>query len=352
MKRKWLTAALWAMLFAVLSVLFASAENAPEWADAEETVIGETPGLTSATESAPAWADVTLNSRGFLDEGEYVLEDAENGHWMFVNGTLRIQIERTFETPEKIRKKDAEQTFNCFTTEIWCDTEAGELPVTIWADPDAPGNINKTKTVADIAAEQGAVFAASTDLFTARIQEKRTGIVIRNGEILYDGKNRHRAGSRPPYDTLAIYDDGHIDSFVPADRRAEEYLAEGAVQVYTFGPLLVRNGEIPEEIARKYDRNLNPMHAFGMIAPGHYIDVMCEGRMKSLNGSTGVNIETMARIMKEKGCSIAVNLDGGDTAVIAFMGKQLNMVGKKINGKVTGTAGRQTCEVMAFGVRR
>jgi exopolysaccharide biosynthesis protein len=94
------------------------------------------------------------------------------------------------------------------------------------------------------------------------------------------------------------------------------------------------------------------MHAFGVIAPGHYIDVMCEGRMKSLNGSTGVNIETMARIMKEKGCSIAVNLDGGDTAVIAFMGKQLNMVGKKINGKVTGTAGRQTCEVMAFGVRR
>lgn len=47
-----------------------------------------------------------------------------------------------------------------------------------------------------------------------------------------------------------------------------------------------------------------------------------------------------------------MNLDGGDTAVIAFMGKQLNMVGKKINGKVTGTAGRQTCEVMAFGVRR
>jgi exopolysaccharide biosynthesis protein len=346
-----LTAAVAAMLFAVLAVSCALTENTPDWTETDETVIADPAGMASTAENAPTWADVTLNSRGFLDEGEYVLEDAENGHWMYVNGTLRIQIVQTFETPEKIRKKDAEQTFNCFTTEIWCDTEAGELPMTLWADPAVPGNQNKTKTVADIAAEQGAVFAASTDLFTARVKEKRTGIVIRNGEVLYDGKSRHRAGSRPPYDTLAMYDDGHIDSFVPAEKRAAEYLAEGAVQVYTFGPVLVRNGEIPDEIARKYDRNLNPMHAFGMIAPGHYVDVMCEGRMKSLNGSTGVNMETMARIMKEKGCSIAVNLDGGDTAVIAFMGKQLNMVGKKINGKVTGTAGRQTCEVMAFGVK-
>ena len=307
--------------------------------------------FSAQAENAPEWADVALNSRGFLDEGEYVLEDPENGHWMYVDGTLRIQIERTFETPEKLRKKDAEQAFNCFTTEIWCDTAAGELPVTAWADPENPGNINKMKTVAEIAAEQGAVFAASTDLFTARVKEKRTGVVIRNGEALYDGKQKHRAGSRPPFDTLALYADGHVDSFVPAEKRAAEYLAEGAVQVYTFGPVLVRDGEIPEEISQKYDRNLNPMHAFGMVEPGHYIDVLCEGRMKSLNGSTGVNIETMARIMKEKGCRIAVNLDGGDTAVIAFMGKQLNTVGKKINGKVTGTAGRKTCEVLAFGKR-
>ena len=299
----------------------------------------------ASAEGAPAWAEVTLNARGFLDEGEYVLEDPENGHWMYVNETLRIQIVRTFETPEKIRQKDYNQSFNCFTAEIWCDTERGELPVTLWADPARPGYTGQAKTVAAIAGEQDAVYAVSTDLFKARTSAKTAGVVIRNGEVLYDAKTGHHPGNRPPFDTLAIYADGHVDSHVPKDKRAEEYLAEGAVQVYTFGPVLVRDGEIPEEIAKAYDRNLNPMHAFGMIEPGHYIDMVCEGRLKKVNGSTGVNIETMANLMKARGCSIAVNLDGGDSAVAAFMGTQLNTVAKV-------QAGRKTCEVMAFGVRQ
>ncbi len=291
--------------------------------------------------TVPDWTDVILNDRGFLDDGEYILEDPENGHWMYVNTTLRIQITRTWETPEKIRKKDYNQEFNCFTAEILCDTDAGELPVTLWANPTRPGYTGQAKNVAAIAAEQGAVYAVSTDLFMARTSGKTAGVIIRNGDVLFDAKTKHHPGSRPPYDTLALYDDGRVESYIPRDRRAEEYLADGAVQVYTFGPVLVRDGEIPDEI-KKYDRNLNPMHAFGMIEPGHYIDVLCEGRLKSVNGSTGVNIETMARIMKDRGCTIAVNLDGGDSAVMAFRGIQLNKVAKV-------KAGRKTCEVLAFG---
>ena len=101
-------------------------------------------------EGAPEWADVTLNEHGFLDVGEYLLEDPENGHWMYVNGTLRVQIVRTWETPEKARKGDAEQKFNCFTAEIWCDTDRGELPVTLWADPTRPGYTGQSRTVAEI----------------------------------------------------------------------------------------------------------------------------------------------------------------------------------------------------------
>ena len=47
-----------------------------------------------------------------------MLEDPENGHWMYVNETLRIQIVRSWETPEKIRKKDYNQEFYCYTAEI------------------------------------------------------------------------------------------------------------------------------------------------------------------------------------------------------------------------------------------
>lgn len=293
-------------------------------------------------EGVPEWADVSLNQRGFTEKEEYVLEDPENGRWMYADPTLRIQIVRTWETPEKIRERDYPQAFWCYTAEIWCDIEQGELPVTMWADPGKPGNTGARKSVAQIAAEQHAVLAVSTDLFTARIAQKTVGIVIRNGKILTDGKVGHHPGSRPPFDTLAIYQDGHIDSFVPKAKRAEEYLAEGALQVYTFGPVLVRDGEIPDEIREYDDRNLNPMHAFGMVEPGHYIDVVCEGRLKSVNGSTGVMTEALAKIMKDRSCSIAVALDGGDSAVMAFMGTQLNRVAKS-------PAGRATCEVLAFG---
>ena len=296
-------------------------------------------------EGVPEWADVSLNQRGFTEKDEYVLEDPENGRWMYADPTLRIQIVRTWETPERIRERDYPQAFWCYTAEIWCDIEQGELPVTMWADPGKPGNTGIRKSVAQIAAERHAVLAVSTDLFTARIAQKTVGIVIRNGEILADGKVGHHPGSRPPFDTLAIYQDGHIDSFVPKAKRAEEYLAEGALQVYTFGPVLVRDGEIPDEIRKYDDRNLNPMHAFGMIEPGHYIDVVCEGRLKSVNGSTGVMTESMAKIMKDRGCCIAVALDGGDSAVMAFMGTQLNRVAKS-------PAGRVTCEVLAFGTEK
>ena len=293
-------------------------------------------------EAAPVWADVTLNESGFLDEGIYIFEDPENGRWMYADRSLRIQVVRTWETPEKIRQDDYNQEFWCYTTEIWCDTEQGELPFTLWADPTRPGDTSTRKTVEQIAKEQGAVFAVSTDLFTQRISQRTEGIVIRNGEVLYDTETGYHPGSRPPFETLAIYEDGHIESAIPKEKRAEEYLAEGAKQVYTFGPVLVRDGEIPEVIARAYDRNLNPMHAFGMIEPGHYIDVLCEGRLKSVNGSTGVNIETMARILRESGCVTAVNLDGGVSASVVFMGVQLNLV-------PDGSSGRTTCEVLSFG---
>lgn len=300
------------------------------------------------TASAPDWADVTLNERGFLDEGEYVLEDEENGRWMYVSQTLRVQIERTWETPEKVKKSDAKQTFFCFTAEIWCDMEKGEKPVTLWSDPENPRKKKTQKHVAEIAADQQAVFATSTDYYTYRVSPGKkngghVGIVIRNGEILYDSPVKNREKSMPNYDTLALFDDGHVESHPNTGKTADEYIAEGALQVYTFGPCIVRDGELTEYISKYANRNLNPRHAFGMVEPGHYVDVICEGRLKKTNGSTGVMMENMARIMQDKGCRIAVNLDGGQTAVMAFMGKQLNMVQK------SDPYGRSTFEVLAFG---
>ena len=330
----------------------ADEENTGEAADGDETETAEPAAVQtssgSAAGSVPDWADVALNARGFLDEGEYILEDAENGHWMYVSQTLRIQIERKYVKFEKAKKSDPDQAFYCFTSHIWCDTAAGELPHTVYSNPDKPRT--DAKFIKEIAKAQKAVLAVSTDYYTYRAgraksdKSSHVGIVIRNGEVLYDDPQIKERGM-PNYETLALYSDGHVDSYPSKDRSAAEYLADGATDVYTFGPCLVRDGQFTDYIANA-NRSNNPRHAFGMVEPGHYVDVLCEGRVGKKNGmerSTGVLMEKLAQLMLDEGCSIAVNLDGGQTAVVAFMGKQLNRVVK------SDPNGRPEVEVLAFG---
>lgn len=321
-------------------------ENTAEEEPDDDTIRGE----TALAPAAPEWADVKLNAAGYLDEGEYVLEDAENGHWMYVTPTLRIQITRSWETPEKQTKKEAKQEFFCYTAEIWCDLAKGELPYTAWSEPDKPRDKMKPKIMKTIAQEQPIVFGTSTDYYTYRLGRSKSGVyegvVIRDGEILYDVpapiKKRYNF---PTYETLALYTDGHVESLHSKEKSAEEYIRDGAWEVYTFGPCIVRDGAVTEFITDIANRVLNPRHAFGMVEPGHYIDVICEGRLKSTDGSTGVTMGDLAQIMIDRGCSIAVNLDGGQTAVMVFMGKQLNMVQK------SDPNGRATKEVLCFGKR-
>ena len=321
-------------------------ETEPEKNLPEETA--DTPSVSAEGPAAPEWADVRLNARGYLDEGEYILEDPENGHWMYVSATLRIQIERNYLKFTKAKKSDPEQAFYCFTTHIWSDAEAGELPHTVYSNPDKPRTT--PKFIREIAKEQKAVLALSTDYYTYRAGRAKAdkgshvGIVIRNGEILYDDP-QIKERSMPNYETLALYRDGHVDSYPSRDKGAQAYIDEGATEVYTFGPCLVRDGQLTDYIAGA-NRVNNPRHAFGMVEPGHYVDVLCEGRVGKKNGmekSTGVMMENLAQIMLDEGCRIAVNLDGGQTAVVAFMGKQLNRVVK------SDPNGRPEVEVLAFG---
>ena len=51
-----------------------------------------------------------------------------------------------------------------------------------------------------------------------------------------------------------------------------------------------------------------------------------------------------AEMLQERGCRIAVNLDGGQTAVMAFMGEKLNEVDKDVPN------GRETNEILTFGL--
>ena len=285
--------------------------------------------------TAPEWADVKLNAQGFLDEGEYVFADDENGHWMYVNGTLRVVIDRSYEEPDK------KHPFYCFTANIWCDTAAGELPTTVFRDPE------KKKSAKDfmrnIARDNKVVFGTTTDYYIYRIKASYpTGIEVRNGEVVFDDPHKleYKWGSMPTYETLALYRDGHGESLPNKEKSAQQYVDEDALQVYSFGPCLVKDGKLTEYAEKLCNTSYNPRLAIGVAEDGHYIVVMCEGRVKR---SKGVQMAYLAQLMLDRGCSIAVNMDGGQSAAIAFMGCQMNQVVK------TDPNGREQADILAFG---
>ena len=285
--------------------------------------------------TAPEWADVKLNAQGFLDEGEYVFADDENGHWMYVNGTLRVVIDRSYEEPDK------KHPLYCFTANIWCDTAAGELPTTVFRDPE------KKKSAKDfmrnIARDNKVVFGTTTDYYIYRIKASYpTGIEVRNGEVIFDDPHKleYKWGSMPTYETLALYRDGHGESLPNKEKSAQQYVDEDALQVYSFGPCLVKDGKLTEYAEKLCNTSYNPRLAIGVAEDGHYIVVMCEGRVKR---SKGVQMAYLAQLMLDRGCSIAVNMDGGQSAAIAFMGCQMNQVVK------TDPNGREQADILAFG---
>ena len=94
----------------------------------------------------------------------------------------------------------------------------------------------------------------------------------------------------------------------------------GAAQVFSFGPVLITDGEInPDVLNPKYYPYNEPRVAIGMIEPWHYVAIVVRGRPKS--GYAGVHLDWLAQQLLDRGCVEALNLDGGQTATMMFNGK-------------------------------
>ena len=280
-----------------------------------------------------------LNEKGYLDAGEFIWSDDARGHYVFINQTVKLIISRKF---------DGSMPLTWFETEIWCDTEAGELMVNREYTPEKAVGKKSRVDAAKNAVANRLVFACNSDYYTYRVGSKNghpVGIEVRDGEIYFDDAYDHLEKKFfPNLDTLAFYGDGRVDVHASMELSAQDYLDSGAYMVFSFGPYLIRDGELSEWVQDpNKSRAKNPRHAFGMIEPGHYVDIMCEGRLGSR--SEGVTMPQLAFLCQAAGCTQACDLDGGQTAVVIFMGEQLNKIGK-YDGK---TAARETCEVLGIG---
>ena len=114
-----------------------------------------------------------------------------------------------------------------------------------------------------------------------------------------------------------------MDIIDESDVTAEELSAAGAVQIFSFGPGLVEDGEIAVGTDTEVDqsRSSNPRTAIGMIEPGHYVMVVSDGRTSE---SEGLTLYELAEIMQELGCTEAYNLDGGGSSTMYYNGEVIN----------------------------
>ena len=249
------------------------------------------------------------DEEGFLAEGtEFFYENETEGLWIYLGPSLQVTIRR---------QQDGRIPLIWFETEI--RTRGEERFRTVMTNPERPGK--NYRFPYDIARDAGFVLGFTDDFYAERMSKKQTvGIIIREGQIIHSKTNRKRNTHLPNLDMMIQYADGSLEVCECTEYTAEELAEKGVLNVFSFGPILIRDGEINEQVYRYY-RDTEPRHALGMIEPGHYLLLSVQGRRKD---SKGTMLQRVAEMMKERGVTQALNLDGGNTMALVFRGKMLN----------------------------
>lgn len=177
---------------------------------------------------------------------------------------------------------------------------------------------NIIAATSDIAQENNAIFAINGDYYGFRDD----GIIIRNGVIYRD---------QPARVGLAFYRDGSMQVYDETQTSAAQLLAQGVWNTLSFGPALLDDGQIVENIDKiEIDTNFGnhpiqgnqPRTGVGIIDDNHFVFVVVDGRSKGY--SMGVSINEFAEMFQGLGCTEAYNLDGGGSATMYFLGRVVN----------------------------
>ncbi len=186
-----------------------------------------------------------------------------------------------------------------------------ELLKTGFANNSYGKNITaKTSTIAN---SFNAILAINGDYYG--VQE--SGYVLKNGVV-------YRSTSAGNKEDLVIYKDGSFEIINESEVDINTLLNNGAYNILSFGPSLVRNGTV--SISENYEvaraMTSNPRTAIGIIDDLHYVFVVSDGRTTD---SEGLTLYELADFMKNTlGVEIAYNLDGGGSSTMYFNGKVIN----------------------------
>ena len=186
---------------------------------------------------------------------------------------------------------------------------------------------NSADNVLAIAGRVNPVVAVNGDFATRRSE----GLILRQGTVY---KNKLKGA----LDVLAIDEDGDFHMFVKPKKGEVPEIIDGKkiINAFYFGPILVENGEVPDQFTNfKY---LEPdkcycRSAICQIGPLHYKLILTT--MQETHSTTGLPLRAFARICRDEGAQSAYNLDGGRSASLIFHGELANSSDKKEPRDVT-----------------
>ena len=189
-----------------------------------------------------------------------------------------------------------------------------------------PYGTKKTAKTTAIATEHNAVIAINGDYF----QYRSGGYEARQGEVL-------RKTPNTKLDLLVIDEAGDFHIFKKSNKKElAAFLEEHTpVNAFTFGPALVKDGEL-QTIYNSYGfspQDRAPRVGIGQIGPLEYVMVVVDGRQEEY--SRGITIKKLGEFMGELGCQQAFNLDGGGSATMAFNGMCYNSISDKAERNVS-----------------
>ncbi len=267
-----------------------------------EAVVVATPAPTEEPTPTPEPTEEPQPEH-FLNPGEpeEVTEDRENGYWSFRDDSTHIEIRRVKTTDEE------EQVQVYFIAHVWMNRNMHRSG---FGDEGRTGRTSQKAY--RIARRYGAVLLITGDNIINMDVDKK-GPLIRDG-IVY---NRFRYESAMAWNeqalTFDLFDKGIT---------VEELQERGYREVYSFGPILMRNGELSENLNTHRIGTNNPRTGVGMVEPGHFVLIVADGRQADY--AIGLRMEAFAQLFKDEGCVSAYNLDGGVSAAMVFMGEHLN----------------------------
>lgn len=154
----------------------------------------------------------------------------------------------------------------------------------------------------------------------------RQGYVIRNG-LQYRSTYQTLTGQYgvTSGDDFAIYQNGTAKAFVEKDVAISDLMSQSCYHCFCFGPTLLENSTI--QVSEDQDvfqcKGANQRTAIGYVDAYHFVLFVSEGRINN-SDVDGFSLYEVGGLLKDFGCTLAYNLDGGGASYLWYQGSRIN----------------------------